>query len=1148
MDGDLLLVTKLAEPATSRWHLERPHLAETLQAGLERRLTALIAAAGHGKTSTLAHFLSRAGVPYLWVQLDPGDSDPATFCRYLSAGVRGRLGGGESLALKLRSPGAALTPAQLLPPLVQDLLSCPPCALVLDDFHLIDRQSPVVPLVADLVSFGPPQVHLYVCSRTPLPFSTARLKVNQQAAEITEEDLRFTPGEIQTYFHTVANLALDDAALAQIAHLTEGWSAALVLLAAALKRRGSLDAFLRGALPADLFSYLADEVLSGLSPAVQAFLEDTSVLDSCTPAACEAITGRQNAAAILAGLTGSHMLITELGPGQYRYHHLLQRFLQERLKLRDGGASFSALHRQAGDWYMGQQQPEEAVRHYLRGNCLAEAARLVEELAPLWLRTNRLDRLRGLLALLPAEAKEQYPWISLCEARQLIDAGNLEAATGLVKLAARAFADAGDSRGLVQAHTLWGEILSVRQQYEEALAAFAEAARHLQPEFRYEEANLLERQAAVVFVTAGPRPEVEEGLRRALALYVELGDTTGEAKVSEVLGVVRVRLGDYTSSLRLLERSAELLKALGEPPYEVGVNLGSLYVQLGRFRDALAVLEPILASSSRKIRRAYAAVNLLTAYTRLGEFARAAAAAQAGHALAEELGHRELKANLAAGLAGLYRLSGQGDTAIAYAHEALETAREIDRANFYLQQALAAVQLHLFHTGNAAAARRMADKALGRIGDSDPWNWVLLTLSAAVAAFRQARTESRPEAVRLLQDGLAECRRRGYQAFALHEWPLALAVAVYGLAYRVQPDFCLELLQLMDEQLPANVRAQGIPLPEPEARLVPAAWQALPDDCARSVLGRLLVPADRRRVVNLATGPAPVRIQTLGALTLTVGGGTVDTKALKRRKSGQLLALLLASEGPVPRERLLDQLWPDLDAEAADTSLRVTIHHLRRLLEPHLGGRGKSRYIQAEGGVVWFSRQPEVSVDLDAFRQAAAQAEAAAGAGDDLTAASQYEAAVRIYRGDFCADEPYSLALEEIRSALRDQYAAALTWLGEHYWHALQEPARAIGYYRQRLLVDGAHEPTHQALIRLYLETGQLGEARQQYLACRSALRAELSTEPSRATESLLHLIISMEQEGRAAGTGNPAAGLDGSEGGEPPRPGARGQRRRSAP
>jgi hypothetical protein len=40
-----------------------------------------------------------------------------------------------------------------------------------------------------------------------------------------------------------------------------------------------------------------------------------------------------------------------------------------------------------------------------------------------------------------------------------------------------------------------------------------------------------------------------------------------------------------------------------------------------------------------------------------------------------------------------------------------------------------------------------------------------------------------------------------------------------------------------------------------------------------------------------------------------------------------------------------------------------------------------------------------------------------------------------------------------------------------------------------------------------------LSKARQQYLACKEALASQLGVEPSRATESLLQLAVSMESE-----------------------------------
>jgi len=414
---------------------------------------------------------------------------------------------------------------------------------------------------------------------------------------------------------------------------------------------------------------------------------------------------------------------------------------------------------------------------------------------------------------------------------------------------------------------------------------------------------------------------------------------------------------------------------------------------------------------------------------------------------------------------------------------------------------------------------RMAEKAVARLtsGESHPYERMVLTLAMAVAEFRQSRTESRPDGVRILQEGLAECSRRGYQFFALQEWPLALAVAVYGLAYGVHSELILEIVNLLNQRLPANIVHDGIPLVEGEARLVPAAWQALPDDRAREAFSHLLTPHDRRRVISLATGPAPVRIQCLGSLAVTVGSEQLDLKALRKRKSGQLLVLLLTHDSPLPRDQVVDRLWPDLDPEAADTSLRVSLHHLRRLLEPHLGGRSRSRYIQSEGGLIWFSRQSEVKVDMDQFREALGHAEDAISADDRGMAAQQFESACKAYRGDLSTDDPYSAPLEDLRATLRERYTSALEWLGEYYWHEAQDAAKAILAFKQRLTLDATHEPAHQALMRIYLETGQVSAARQQYSICREALSAGLGVTPSRGTESLLQLALSMESEAAPA-------------------------------
>lgn len=1109
MEPELQLTTKLLRPRTGRYHLPRPHLTTLLKDGLSRRLTSLLATAGHGKSSTLAHFLSEVQAPSLWVQLDSRDSDLRTFLRYLAVGIKQELKAGSRLWSYLESDRPLKDP---LPLLIADLQECPgDHVIVLDDFHLIDKESPVTGLVTGLLQYAGEKTHLFICSRTPLPFSTARLKVIQEALEVTEEDLRFTRAETQTFFEAVAEVRLTSEQLDQVCHLTEGWIAALVLLASGIRRRGGMDSLLGGTLPNDLFAYLADEVFQSLTPPMQRFMEESAVLDLLSSTACDDVLNRQNSAAMLSHLAGNNLLVLQLGPDSYRYHHLLQRFLQERLKARETG-DFARLNKQAGDWFLSREEPEEAVKHYLRGGWLQEAAGLVESLTPLWLRTQRLERLKGLLSHLPQAIKEQYPWITLCEARHLLSTGKADHAVGMVRMALKSFQEYGDLRGVVQAHILTSYCYVYRRELAAAEEELRLAEEALKPEFRYEEALLLHRRGALTQLTNCPDDKAEADLRRALSLYVEMGDLQGEAGVSDFLGILRVQRGDYTGGIQLLERAATLLRSMGEPPHEVSPNLAWAYLEVGRFHDVVAICEPVFTSTSHAIRRAYAGVYLLHTYTRLGEFSKAAAMATATSSMIEGIGSPELRADITVEISSLYRIWGQSQASVPFANQALQLARQSDRSRLAIRPAIEAVLLHLFHTGNAGKALRMAESAMDRVEDRlPPTDRFTLLLARAVAHFRTSRTESRPEAVRHLQTALAECRRRGAEFVALHEWQLALAAVVYGLAYDVQPDFCVEIIRLMQNHLPTVVLQNGIALAESEARLLPAAWQALPDDASRAAFSTLLTNQDRKRVVSLQSGPAPIRIQALGPLVVTVGDSPIDVKALKKRKSGQLLALLVATDSPIPREQVMDRLWPDLDPGAADTSLRVCLHHLRRLLEPHLGGKQRSRYIQTEGGLVWFSRQPEVQIDLDHFREAIRLADDARDKGNLREAGAHYETACKVYQGDLTADDPY--ALEDVREAWRTSFTNALDWLGEYYWHEVQDAPKAILTFQRRLSVEETHEPAHQSLMRIYMETGQVGKARQQYQTCKEMLDEHLGVDPSRTTESLLQLAVSMESE-----------------------------------
>ncbi|MEM7272562.1 MAG: hypothetical protein AAF547_05730 [Actinomycetota bacterium] len=125
--------------------------------------------------------------------------------------------------------------------------------------------------------------------------------------------------------------------------------------------------------------------------------------------------------------------------------------------------------------------------------------------------------------------------------------------------------------------------------------------------------------------------------------------------------------------------------------------------------------------------------------------------------------------------------------------------------------------------------------------------------------------------------------------------------------------------------------ARGLELIDYCAEVVPErAVELLPE--VASDIG--LAETGARLLARIGRPPErPVRISVLGPLRVEMGGGPIGESALARTRVRQLLALLVLRPR-VDRNRALDLLWPDLDRTSAQNNLRVTLTHVRQLLEP----------------------------------------------------------------------------------------------------------------------------------------------------------------------------------------------------------------------
>jgi DNA-binding SARP family transcriptional activator len=203
-------------------------------------------------------------------------------------------------------------------------------------------------------------------------------------------------------------------------------------------------------------------------------------------------------------------------------------------------------------------------------------------------------------------------------------------------------------------------------------------------------------------------------------------------------------------------------------------------------------------------------------------------------------------------------------------------------------------------------------------------------------------------------------------------------------------------------------------------------------ETARSTDG----PAATGSAQLLAALPAPpahrTQIEVIGPLRLTRDGEPVDAPELRRARVRQLLSVLVLR--PVlTRDHAIELLWPELDPAKAATNMRVTLTHLRRLLEPDRSGGEASYHLRTDGDRIRLLPSEFLSADLwtlNALDKRACQARAD---GDiDRTAALLADAAA-LWRGDPLPDLQYvcSPDIEVEADQIRARHVGHLLALSE---------------------------------------------------------------------------------------------------------------------
>lgn len=236
-----------------------------------------------------------------------------------------------------------------------------------------------------------------------------------------------------------------------------------------------------------------------------------------------------------------------------------------------------------------------------------------------------------------------------------------------------------------------------------------------------------------------------------------------------------------------------------------------------------------------------------------------------------------------------------------------------------------------------------------------------------------------------------------------------------------------------------------------------------------------------------------------GGVALERGGNRIDQAALPGRQGrAALVYLTLARTRPVPRDELVEALWPLQVPPSVNTALSAVVSKLRTALH---GVGGDAAELTSRNGCYELRLPPGSQIDLEIAANNLDRAEGELRKDNTGPAWSAATVAAAILQrpllpGD---DAPW---LSTKRTELRNLLVRAYDCLVD-VWLLRGNTTLAVALARDALELAPFRESGYRRLMRAHAAAGDRAEALRTYEQCRVLLRDELGVSPSLQTQAM---------------------------------------------
>jgi ATP/maltotriose-dependent transcriptional regulator MalT len=1089
--------------------LLRPRLVKSLQQQQDKKLILILGQAAQGKSTLAASYVSTSPVPSAWINLGPEDTDAVTLYHLLGHALKRALPE-VNFSSALGYPTLAMGPREeghlyrdWLHVLLQGVTA--QVRIILDGLDRLPFETTAYDLVQVLLTELPPQVRLFILSREMPLLPLQSLAERKELFILTNADLAFNLSETTSYFHQIRNFHLSDDLVRRIHQLTEGWIGGLVLFCDSLdwvpenQRERYVSQELAGKFIWNIFQYFGEKVLAQLPREVQEFLIKSSILEVVEPDFVEEAMGLANPQAILDGLVQRNLFIQSIydkkGGWSYKYHPLFKEFLQGKFQ------TLMVREQQVNSYYQAaslserRKDLENAVRFYLRAQAYPEAAHAVEKAGGELVKMGKTAELAQWLTALPQDLVQHNPWLLfyLFITKRFTGAQD---ATAILEAALTLFEEKGEMRGrlLALAHLLEASVIGGRpaiplvaliEQGEDLLAAAG-----AEP-FPYERAVLLFQLGFAHFMRSGNPYKGYLACQNAYLLAKSLGDVSLQFNALLQAYANLTCMGEFAEALQLSQKVDELLEAYPYPgPRALHfLHLGILHLRRGDLDQAATMIRTAQELTEKHGLANLALVvllqDLVLKYVS-GSYREAEALGQHLLEHTRAMDNRFFHGMAATVLGTGFYFEGEYRRAremVDYAQEILASEEGLGMLHLKAGRITCNLISHHFRDRNPD------EQELHDILDyfttmSMPYFAVATHLTLALVT--RQRGQAREAAVHVTR-GLRLAKEKGY----CHSVDLTkndvLSVCLLALELEAVDvwDYVTELLTtcLADLAAPELTRLTR----HDNRTIADKAWEI-------------------RQAIHRADLPH-LRLQTLGGFRLWRGEALVEEKEWEGHQP-QLLLKAIVAHGPqgVPKDVLMEDLWPEASPHLSEKNFKVNLHRLRKTLEPVPDKTLGFSYVHLKASLV--SLDPELcQVDAYQFISLCQQGEKAEQAGDFKGAIALYRQAVDLYEGDFFSEELYHPWVETKREELRERLLAVLYRLAKLY-EDRGSLVKATDCYVKIVQTDPLAEAACRRLMQLYAQRGLRNAALRVYEECRKSLQEMLNTEPEEVTTAVYRKVL----------------------------------------